>query len=321
MAALGTNPAIRSAGAVFRSLVNATRTGNGSLKHHPLPILGAVNAYSAMLAEKEGAKAIYLSGSGVATASYGLPDLGITSLDNVLEDARRITSVTRLPLLVDIDTGFGSAFNIARTIREMERAGVAAVHLEDQVQAKRCGHRPGKQVVPLEEMVDRIKAAVDARTDPNFVIMARTDALSVEGMEKTLARIRAYIAAGADMIFPEAFSKLEQYKALFEAVGDRAPFLANITEFGQTPLFSQQQLGDAGVSMVLYPLSAHRAMAKAAQTVYRSIIKEGSQQAVIPLMQTRQELYECINYYQYEQTLDRLFGKQVEDMTKPKSKL
>jgi len=265
-----------------------------------------------LIAQKSGAQALYLSGSGVATASYGLPDLGITSLDNVITDAARITSVTKLPLLVDIDTGFGAAFNIARTIREMERAGVAAVHIEDQEAAKRCGHRPGKQIVPIEEMVDRIKAAVDARTDPNFVIMARTDALANEGIESAVKRAKAYVAAGADMLFPEACTKLAEYTRFVSEMSPPnthkdTPVLANITEFGNTPLFSTTELGSVGVSMVLYPLSAHRAMARAAHEVYKAILKDGNQQNVVNLMQTRNELYEMLDYYKYEETLDRLF--------------
>jgi len=260
-----------------------------------------------LLAEKQGAKALYLSGSGVATASHGLPDLGITDLHDVVEDCKRITNATSLPLLVDIDTGFGSAFNISRTIRELERAGAAAVHIEDQVQAKRCGHRPGKQIVSLEEMVDRIRAAVDARTDPNFVIMARTDALANEGLEKAIQRAKAYIAAGADMLFPEACKTLADYKAFAEAVN--VPILANITEFGQTPLFSVEELGTVGVSLVLYPLSAFRAMSLAAAKTYELIVSEGHQKNAVPLMQTRAQTYEVLKYHTYEQKLDALFGK------------
>jgi methylisocitrate lyase len=302
----------RSPGLIFRNLINNTRTAPGALLHRPVQLLGTANAYSALLAEKAGAQALYLSGAGVATVSYGLPDLAITTLDNVLEDVRRITSVTQLPLLVDVDTGFGGAFNIARTVREMERAGAAAIHIEDQVSSKRCGHRPNKQVVSKQEMVDRLKAAVDARTDPNFVIVARTDALDVEGMDSALDRIKAYVAAGADMIFPEAFSKLEQYRLLHSVIKD-VPFLANITEFGKTELFSKEELGANGVSMVLYPLSAFRAMARAAETVYRSILQDGHQRRVIPLMQTRAELYQVINYHKFEDTLDRLYGKDTSD--------
>lgn len=301
-----------SPGALFRQVIAAA--GNG-LNKNPAQLLGAVNPYCALLAEKAGAKALYLSGSGVATASYGLPDLGITSLDNVLEDVRRITAVTKLPLLVDIDTGFGSAFNIARTIREVERAGAAAVHIEDQVQAKRCGHRPGKQIVTLEEMVDRIKAAVDARTNKDFVIMARTDALANEGLEKAIERAKAYIEAGADMLFPEACYKLEDYLAFHKALsppnfGREVPILANITEFGQTPLFHTSELGQNGVAMVLYPLSAFRAMSQAALNVYQTILAQGTQKCVLPQMQTRAQLYEVLNYHSYENTLDRLFKKE-----------
>eukprot|EP00455_Lapot_gusevi_P033172 TRINITY_DN3623_c0_g1_i1.p1 TRINITY_DN3623_c0_g1~~TRINITY_DN3623_c0_g1_i1.p1 ORF type:complete len:294 (-),score=105.93 TRINITY_DN3623_c0_g1_i1:131-1012(-) len=288
-----------SAGALLRQAV---------AKNKPLQVLGTINAYCALQAEKAGAKALYLSGSGVATASYGLPDLGITDLNDVLVDVRRITRVTKLPLLVDIDTGFGSAFNIARTIQEMERAGAAGVHIEDQVQAKRCGHRPNKQIVSCEEMVDRIKAAVHARTDPTFVIMARTDALAVEGMESAIRRARAYVAAGADMLFPEAFTTLQQYQDFCREIPD-IPVLANITEFGKTPLFSTEELAAVGVSLVLYPLTAFRAMSKAAATVYASVVRDGHQKNVVPLMQTRADLYKTINYEHYEQTLDRLFSK------------
>lgn len=296
-----------SAGKRFRALLAATAQGGGSgAERAPFQVLGAVNAYCALMAEKKGARALYLSGSGVATASYGLPDLGITSLEMVTEDVRRITAATRLPLLVDVDTGFGGAFNIKRTVREMERAGAAAVHMEDQVAAKRCGHRPGKQLVPVDEMVDRIRAAVDARTDPDFVIMARCDALSVEGLESALDRMERYVAAGADCLFPEAFSQLAEYRALGERLPG-VPYLANITEFGRTPLHSVPELGSAGVAMVLYPLSAHRAMARAAERVYEAIIRDGHQREVLDTMQTREELYEFLSYHEYEQTLDRLF--------------
>jgi len=304
---------MRSASSVFRSLVAATGSGP---KRNPLQILGSINPYAAMLASKAGAKALYLSGSGVATSSYGLPDLGITDLHDVLEDVRRITASTSLPLLVDIDTGFGtSSFNISRTIKEMERAGAAAVHIEDQVSAKRCGHRPGKQIVSKDEMVDRIKSAVDGRVDKNFVIMARTDALAVEGIDKAIERATAYIKAGADMLFPEAVTTLDDYKTFYAAMSklDRdVPILANITEFGQTPLFSTKDLGNSGVSMVLYPLSAFRAMSKAAFQTYQTIINNGSQEQAIPLMQTRKELYETLQYHKYEEVLDRLFGKKKE---------
>jgi methylisocitrate lyase len=272
----------------------------------PLQVVGAINAYHAMMAERVGYRALYLSGGGVAAASYGLPDLGMTSLNDVLEDVRRITYATPLPLLVDADTGWGSAFNIARTVKEMIRAGAAGVHIEDQVQAKRCGHRPGKAIVSKDEMVDRVKAAVDARTD-DFVIMARTDALAVEGMESAIDRAAACVEAGADMVFPEAMRDLEQYAAFVKAVG--VPVLANITEFGSTPLFSTTQLAGAGVGLVLYPLSAFRAMNKAALAVYEAIRRDGTQQAVIDLMQTRMELYDFLRYHGYEQTLDELFSK------------
>jgi methylisocitrate lyase len=272
----------------------------------PLQVVGAINAYHAMMAERVGYRALYLSGGGVAAGSYGLPDLGITSLNDVLEDVRRITYATPLPLLVDADTGWGSAFNIARTVKEMMRAGAAGVHIEDQVQAKRCGHRPGKAIVPKDEMVDRIKAAVDARTG-DFVIMARTDALAVEGMDSAIERAVACVEAGADMIFPEAMRDLDQYAAFVKAVG--VPVLANITEFGSTPLFTTTQLAGAGVSLVLYPLSAFRAMNKAALAVYEAIRRDGTQEAVVELMQTRMELYEFLRYHGYEQKLDELFSK------------
>lgn len=295
--------ATRSAGLAFRKVIAQAP------RHKPTQLLGAVNAYSALLAQRAGAQALYLSGSGVATASYGLPDLGITSLDNVLEDVRRITSVTQLPLLVDADTGFGSAFNIARTVRELERSGAGALHIEDQATAKRCGHRPGKQIVSLDEMVDRIRTAVDARTDPNFVIMARTDALASEGIESALKRAQAYIAAGADMLFPEAVTQLTEYERFVNALPD-TPILANITEFGKTELFNVRELGEHGVRMVLYPLSAHRAMARAAEQVYKSILEQGDQKSVVGLMQTRDELYAAIDYHKYEETLDKLFQKE-----------
>ncbi|MBU2898837.1 methylisocitrate lyase [Vibrio hepatarius] len=280
----------------------------------PLQIVGAINPYCAMMAKNLGHQAIYLSGGGVANASYGLPDLGITSLNDVLVDVERICNACDLPLLVDIDTGFGGAFNIARTIKAMEKAGAAAVHMEDQVAQKRCGHRPNKAIVSQKEMVDRIKAAVDARHDPSFVIMARTDALAIEGMDKAIERAIACIEAGADMVFPEAMNKLEQYtqfsKALKQATGKEVPILANITEFGQTPLFGTQQLVEVGVSMVLYPLSAFRAMNKAAENVYAHLLKEGNQVELIESMQTRNELYEHLNYHVYEQKLDQLFSQE-----------
>jgi methylisocitrate lyase len=304
-------------GSVLRSLVSTSRESG-----RPLQILGAVNAYAALLAQHAGAKALYLSGSGVATASYGLPDLGITNLNDVCEDVRRITSVTSLPLLVDIDTGFGSAFGIARTIRELERAGAAGVHIEDQIVAKRCGHRPNKEIVSQAEMVDRIRAAVGARRDPTFVIMARTDALANEGMSAAIERSRAYLAAGADMLFPEALTNLNEYDELICALEGRSRsvsvpsdakhpvhVIANITEFGKTPLFSVEDLGSKGVSMVLYPLSAQRAMAKAALSTYSHILRDGHQRNAVPNMQTREELYEVLNYYKYEEELDRFNPK------------
>lgn len=286
-----------SAGARFRAAVN---------EQAPLQVVGAVNAYCAMMAEQCGHQALYLSGGGVANASYGLPDLGMTSLNDVLEDVRRITSASDLPLLVDIDTGFGGAFNIARAIQQMEKAGAAAVHIEDQVQQKRCGHRPNKAIVSQSEMVDRVKAATDARRDQDFVIMARTDALAVEGMSSAIERAIACVEAGADMIFPEAMNTLEQYQQFVEAV--KVPVLANITEFGATPLFSKEELASVGVQMVLYPLSAFRAMNKAALNVYQHLLQDGHQRDVVDTMQTRAELYEFLNYHHYEQTLDRLFA-------------
>ena len=270
----------------------------------PLQIVGAINANHALLAERAGYRAIYLSGGGVAAGSLGLPDLGITTLDDVLVDVRRIVNVCKLPLLVDIDTGFGpSAFNIARTITSLIAAGAAGAHIEDQVGAKRCGHRPNKELVSKEEMVDRIRAAVDARGDNSFVIMARTDAIAGEGMDAAIDRARAYVAEGADAIFPEAIRDLDGYKKFTAAVN--VPVLANITEFGLTPLFTTDELKGAGVAMALYPLSAFRAMNKAAENVYETIRKEGTQKNVIDSMQTREELYERINYYEYERSLDK----------------
>lgn len=271
----------------------------------PLQIVGTINAYTALLAEKTGFRAIYLSGAGVANASFGFPDLGITTLNDVLEDVRRITNAVNLPLLVDIDTGWGSAFNIARTIREMIKAGVAAVHIEDQVQAKRCGHRPGKALVDTADMVDRIKAAIDAKTDPDFVIIARTDALATEGIKATLERVNQYVAAGADMIFFEGVRELSQYQALTTVC--RVPVLANITEFGQTPLFTKEELAQVGIKLILYPLSAFRAMNAAALNVYQTIRSDGTQKNVIDKMQTREALYQILNYYAYEKKLDALF--------------
>ncbi len=273
----------------------------------PLQIAGVINAYAARLAERSGFHALYLSGGGVAAGSLGVPDLGITTLDDVLTDLRRISEATPLPLLVDVDTGFGSAFNIARTVRSLVRFGAAAMHIEDQVQAKRCGHRPGKAIVSKDEMVDRIKAAVDARPDPSFVIMARTDALAVEGLEAAVERAAACVEAGADMIFPEALTSLEMYARFAAAV--KVPILANMTEFGVTPLFTTRQLGEAGVSMVLYPLSAFRAMSAAALQVYQAIRRDGTQEKALPLMQTRADLYEALDYYSYERKLDELFSK------------
>src|SRR6516225_6916409 len=274
----------------------------------PLQLVGAVNAYCARLAESAGFKAVYLSGAGVANASFGLPDLGITSLNDVGEDVRRITGACPLPLLVDADTGFGSAFNIARTTRELIRAGAAGMHLEDQVSAKRCGHRPGKALVQTGEMVDRIRAAVDARSDPAFVIMARTDAHAVEGQAAALERAAAYVAAGADMIFAEALKTLDEYRQFTTALG--VPVLANITEYGQTPLFTVTELAAAGVRLVLYPLSAFRAAARAQLQVYGAIRAEGTQKSVLELMQTRDELYDVLGYHDYEKKLDELFGKE-----------
>ena len=276
--------------------------------NNPLQVVGTVNAYSAIMAQKCGHKAIYLSGGGVAASSLGTPDLGITTLKDVLEDARRITDSSSLPLLVDIDTGWGGAFNIARAIREMIRADVAAIHIEDQVMQKRCGHRPNKAIVSPAEMVDRIKAAVDARSDDKFVIMARTDALAIEGLDAAIERAVACVEAGADMIFPEAMTELEQYRRFVDAVG--VPVLANITEFGATPLYTCEQLASVGVKMSLYPLSAFRAMSLAALNVYQHILTDGSQQKVVDTMQTRMELYDYLDYHQYEQTLDNLFSEE-----------
>lgn len=288
-----------SAGARFRAAVAAER---------PLQVPGAICAYHAILAERSGFKAIYLSGGGVAAGSLGVPDLGISTLDDVLTDTRRITDASALPLLVDVDTGFGaSAFNIARTVRSLIKAGAAAMHIEDQVGAKRCGHRPGKELVTQAEMVDRIRAAVDARSDPAFVVMARTDALAVEGLQAAIDRAGACVEAGADMIFPEAITELAMYRRFAEAV--KAPVLANITEFGQTPLFTLAELKNAGVAIALYPLSAFRAMNQAALNVYRTLRRDGTQQAVVDTMQTRTELYDFLDYHAYESKLDALFAK------------
>jgi methylisocitrate lyase len=288
-----------SAGAAFKKAL---------AEESPLQIIGTINANHALLAKRAGYRAIYLSGGGVAAGSMGIPDLGITTLEDVLTDVRRITNICDTPLLVDADTGFGSsAFNIARTVKDLIKAGAAAMHIEDQVGAKRCGHRPNKEVVSTSEMVDRIKAAVDARTDDNFSIMARTDAIAIEGVDAAIERVQAYIAAGADLIFPEAIRTLEDYKKFSAAVSK--PILANITEFGLTPLFTRDELGANGVSMILYPLSAFRAMNKAAENVYETIRKEGTQAKVIDTMQTREELYERINYYEYEKALDKFLEK------------
>ena len=287
-----------SAGARFRKALT---------EESPLQIIGTINANHALLAKRAGFKAIYLSGGGVAAGSLGIPDLGITGLEDVLVDVRRITDVCDTPLLVDIDTGFGaSAFNIARSVRSINKAGAAAIHIEDQVGAKRCGHRPNKELVSKAEMVDRIKAAVDARIDGSFVIMARTDALAVEGIDAALDRAHAYIEAGADALFPEAITDLPTYKKFTDVI--KVPVLANITEFGLTPLFTTTELASVGVGIVLYPLSAFRAMNKAAEKVYETIRKDGSQKAVIDTMQTREELYQRINYYEYENALDKLLG-------------
>ena len=288
-----------SAGARFRAAVAAER---------PLQIPGAICAYHAILAERSGFKAIYLSGGGVAAGSLGVPDLGISNLDDVLTDVRRITDACTLPLLVDVDTGFGaSAFNVARTVKSMIKFGAAAIHIEDQVGAKRCGHRPGKELVAKDEMVDRVKAAVDAKTDPDFVIMARTDALAVEGLAAAIDRACACVDAGADMIFPEAITDLAMYKRFAAAV--KVPVLANITEFGATPLYTVNELREADVAIALYPLSAFRAMNKAALSVYGALRRDGTQKAVVDSMQTRAELYDCLGYHAYEQKLDGLFAK------------
>jgi len=288
-----------SAGANFRQALGEEK---------PLQIIGTINANHALMAKRVGYKAIYLSGGGVAAGSLGMPDLGISNLDDVLTDIRRITDVCDLPLLVDVDTGFGaSAFNVARTTRSLVKFGAAAMHIEDQVGAKRCGHRPGKEIVPADEMADRIKAAVDARTDPGFVIMARTDALANEGLEKSIQRSVKYVEAGADMIFPEAITDLPMYKKFADAV--KVPILANITEFGKSPLFTVDELRSASVAMILYPLTAFRMMNKAALKAYETLRKAGTQKSLLPEMQTREELYDVINYHSYEKKLDELFSR------------
>ncbi len=286
-----------SPGKQFRAALDAER---------PLQVVGAINAYAALLAEQSGFRAIYLSGAGVANASFGLPDLGMTTLNDVLEDVRRLTAASSLPLLVDADTGFGPAFMVGRTVAQLIASGAAGMHIEDQVQAKRCGHRPGKALVSSAEMADRIKAAVDARRDPGFVIMARTDAIASEGLDAAIARSRDYVESGADMIFAEAVTSLDDYRAFTSAVG--VPVLANITEFGKTPLFSVDELQAAGVRLVLYPVSAFRAMSQAALRVYRTIRRAGTQKDVVELMQSREDLYQVLGYHEYEQKLDTLFA-------------
>jgi methylisocitrate lyase len=290
------------AGARLRAAVTQER---------PLQVVGTVNAYSALLAQRAGFRAVYLSGAGIANASFGLPDLGMTSLNDVAEDVRRISSAVEAPLLVDADTGWGGAFNIARTTRELNKAGAGGMHLEDQVQAKRCGHRPGKALVPAVEMADRIKAAVDGRDEPSFVIMARTDAHAVEGQAAAIERAQRYVEAGADMIFAEALTSLDEYRQFTAAV--RVPVLANLTEFGKTPLFTVSELASVGVSLVLYPLSAFRAMSKATEMVYAAIRNEGTQKGVVDRMQTRAELYDVLGYHDYERKLDELFGNHSSD--------
>ena len=289
-------------GRLFRQLVENN--------NEPLSIFGTINAYSSVLAKKNGVKSIYLSGSGVAAASFGLPDLGFTKLEDVVEDARRITSACDLPLLVDIDTGFGSLNSIQNTVKLLEKENVAAIHIEDQVDLKRCGHRPNKKLVSITEMQDRIKAAVDARIDDDFVIMARSDALAVENEEMLLERINSYIEAGADMIFPEALVSLDGYKKI--AQGSSVPILANITEFGKTPLFSKKELHDAGVSMILYPLTAFRAMSKAAEKIYKELSNAESQAHILEEMQTRDELYDYLSYHKYEKEMDDILNKKDE---------
>jgi methylisocitrate lyase len=296
---MSNTPAALTPGAKLRAAITTER---------PLQVVGAINAYHALMAERVGYRALYLSGGGVAAGSLGIPDLGISTIDDVLTDTRRITDVCPLPLLVDIDTGFGGAFNLARSVRSLIKAGAAGCHIEDQAQAKRCGHRPNKQIVPTAEMVDRIKAAVDARTDPTFVIMARTDALASEGLDAALDRAAACVEAGADMVFPEAVTELSQYRAFADRTN--VPILANITEFGSTPLFTLDELRSADVSLALYPLSAFRAMNAAALNVYQHIRTDGTQQHVVNTMQTRADLYDYLGYHAYEQKLDELFAKE-----------
>jgi methylisocitrate lyase len=291
--------ATKSSGARLRDAVTQEK---------PLQVAGILNAYAAKLAESAGFKALYVSGSGVAAGSYALPDLGIITMDDVLTDTRRITDATDVPVLVDIDTGWGGSFNIGRAIRSFVKAGAAGVHIEDQVSQKRCGHRPGKSIVSAEEMVDRIKSAVDARTDPEFVVMARTDALATDGINAAIDRVCHCVAEGADMVFPEAVSTLAQYRQFVDAV--KVPVLANLTEFGKTPLFTLEDLRSVGVALALYPLSAFRAMSAAALTVYKAIRRDGTQRNVLNLMQTREELYECLDYYAYERKIDQLFGRE-----------
>ncbi len=291
-----------SAGARFRAALAA---------ESPLQVVGAITAYAGLMAKRVGYKALYLSGGGVAANSLGMPDLGISTMEDVLTDARRIVEATQLPLLVDIDTGWGGAFNIARTIRSFERIGVAAVHIEDQVGQKRCGHRPGKEVVPKEEMVDRVKAAVDAKTDRDFVVMARTDAAAVEGIDSAIERAVAYVEAGADMIFPEAMKTLDDYRKFKQAV--KVPILANLTEFGATPFFTVEELRSANVDIALYCCGAYRAMNKAALNFYETVRREGTQKSVVPMMQTREELYDFLGYHAYEDKLDELFAGSRKD--------
>jgi methylisocitrate lyase len=285
-----------------------TRLWSALKKERPLQVVGAINAYSALLAEQAGFRALYLSGAGTANACHGLPDLGLTTLNDVLEETRRITNITALPLLVDADTGWGPAFMIARTVRQIIRAGAGGLHLEDQIQSKRCGHRPGKILVSANEMTDRLKAAVDARTDSKFVIMARTDAYAVEGLKSAMERCQQYVDAGADMIFAEALTSLQEYQTFTKAV--RVPVLANMTEFGKTPLYTVSELRRTGIALVLYPLSAFRAMSAAAQKIYQTIRGKGTQKSVLSQMQTREELYKVLGYHTYEKKLDQLFGEE-----------